>query len=194
MKRVKDRKDVSIMSPQDEQWRRPSLLCILQFSCFTKYGLLQYMYVPVIYWIKNLVNYGSNKPGKKNPPKNSLFNCQVKVPKMIIIYPRGGGRCLFNNCKNALKENIGLSYHRGNTLQWFESYLRGRGQKVYINGTFSEILEIGLVQGLSLSCLLFIIYVNDFFQSNILFSVAFADVTNVASKCKNSNTRSRHSK
>ena len=59
----------------------------------------------------------------------------------------------------------------GNTLQWFESYLRGRGQKVYINGTFSEILEIGLVQGLSLSCLLFIIYVNDFFQSNKLFSV-----------------------
>ena len=34
-------------------------------------------------------------------------------------------------------------------------YLRGRGQKVYINGTFSdlfEILEMGLVQGSSLSC------------------------------------------
>ena len=27
MKRVKDCKDVSIMSPQDEQWRRTSLLC-----------------------------------------------------------------------------------------------------------------------------------------------------------------------
>jgi len=47
---------------------------------------------------------------------------------------------------------------RGNTLQWFESYLRGRGQKVDINGTFSdlvEILEMGLVQGSSLICLLF---------------------------------------
>ena len=90
-----------------------------------------------------------------------------------------------------MKENIGLSYHRGNTLQWFESYLRGRGQKVDINGTFSdlfEILEMGLVQGSSLSCLLFIIYVNDFFQSNKLFSVAFAYDTNVASKCKNLNT------
>ena len=57
---------------------------------------------------------------------------------------------------------------RDNTLQWFESYLRGRGQKVDINGTFSdlfEILEMGLVQGSSLSCLLFIIYVNDFFQN-----------------------------
>ena len=47
---------------------------------------------------------------------------------------------------------------------------------------------MGLVQGSSLSCLLFIIYVNDFFQSNTLFSVAFADDTNVASKCKNLNT------
>ena len=82
-------------------------------------------------------------------------------------------------------ENTGI---RGNTLQWFESYLRGRGQKVDINGTFwnlVEILEMGLVQGSSLSCLLFIIYVNDFFQSNQLFSLAFAHDTNVTSKCKN---------
>ena len=51
-----------------------------------------------------------------------------------------------------------------------------------------KILEMDLVQGSSLSCLLFIIYVNDFFQSNTLFSVAFADDTNVASKYKNLNT------
>ena len=44
---------------------------------------------------------------------------------------------------------------------------------------------MGLVQGL-----LFIIYVNDFFQSikKKLFSVAFADDTNVASKWENLNT------
>ena len=50
-------------------------------------------------------------------------------------------------------ENAGI---RDNTLKWFESYLRGREQKVDINGTFSdlfEILEMGLVQGSSLSCL-----------------------------------------
>ena len=47
---------------------------------------------------------------------------------------------------------------------------------------------MGIVQGSSLSCLLFIIYVNDFFQSNKLFSVAYADDTNVASKWKNLNT------
>ena len=41
MKRVKDCQDVSIMSPQDEQWRRRQVyfVCILQFSCFTKYTL-----------------------------------------------------------------------------------------------------------------------------------------------------------
>ena len=36
-------------------------------------------------------------------------------------------------------ENAGI---RGNTLQWFESDLRGRGQKVDINGTFSDLFEI----------------------------------------------------
>ena len=79
----------------------------------------------------------------------------------------------------------------GSTLQWFESYLRDRGQKVYINGDFSDlfdILEMGLVQGSSLSCLLFIIFVNDFYQSNKLYIDAFADDTNVVSKCKNLNT------
>ena len=39
MKKVKDCKDVSIMSPQDEQCRRASYSAsILQFSCFTKYN------------------------------------------------------------------------------------------------------------------------------------------------------------
>ena len=47
---------------------------------------------------------------------------------------------------------------------------------------------MGLVQGSSLSCLLFIICVNDFFKSNKLFNLAFADDTNVASKCKTLNT------
>ena len=48
-------------------------------------------------------------------------------------------------------------------------YLSSKEQTVDINGTFSdlfEILEMGLFQGSSLSCLLFIIYVNYFFQTN----------------------------
>ena len=46
---------------------------------------------------------------------------------------------------------------------------------------------MGLVQGSCLSCLLFIIFVNDFFKSNNLFNIAFADDTNVAAKNKNVN-------
>ena len=40
MKRVKDCKDVSIMSPHDEQWRQTIVysVCILKFSCFTEYN------------------------------------------------------------------------------------------------------------------------------------------------------------
>ena len=43
MKRVKDCKDVSIISPQDVQWRQGQVysVCILQFSCFTKFNCMQ---------------------------------------------------------------------------------------------------------------------------------------------------------
>ena len=42
MKRVKDCKDVSIMSPQDEQWRRTSLLCL-----YTAIFLFYWVYASV---------------------------------------------------------------------------------------------------------------------------------------------------
>ena len=42
------------------------------------------------------------------------------------------------NYKNLLKK-LEKAEIRGNPLQWFESYLRGRGQKVDINGTFSDL-------------------------------------------------------
>ena len=44
MKRVKDCKDVSIMSPQDEQYEdkdKFTLVCTRQFSCFTNYTRMQ---------------------------------------------------------------------------------------------------------------------------------------------------------
>ena len=41
MKTVNGCKDVSIMSPQDEQWRRTSLLCLYTAIFFTKYNRMQ---------------------------------------------------------------------------------------------------------------------------------------------------------
>ena len=46
-------------------------------------GLLLYIYIPVLFWIKNLVNYGSN--GKKNSPQKTFFELSDKIPKMIIL-------------------------------------------------------------------------------------------------------------
>ena len=42
------------------------------------------------------------------------------------------------------------------------------------------MINLGLMQGFCLSCLLFIIYVNDIFMSTKLLSLAFTDETNIA--------------
>ena len=71
---------------------------------------------------------------------------------------------------------------------WSEYILSGRGHWTEMNGCFSDILEVihlGLIQGSCLSCLLFIIYVNDFFMFTKLFSLPFADDTNIVVKDKN---------
>ena len=41
MKRVKDCKDVSIMNKRNSEDGQVFSVCILQFSCFTKYNRLQ---------------------------------------------------------------------------------------------------------------------------------------------------------
>ena len=74
------------------------------------------------------------------------------------------------------------------TMVWILS--TRQGEKVDINGSFSDffqILEMCLVQGSKIVyCLLAMWMI--FFQSNTLFSVAFANDTNVASKSKRLNT------
>ena len=49
-------------------------------------GLLQYIYIPVLFWNKNLVNYGSNEPGKKNPLQKTFFELSDKILKVIILW------------------------------------------------------------------------------------------------------------
>ena len=70
---------------------------------------------------------------------------------------------------------------RGVAHSWFQSYLRGRLQKVFFNGFLSRNtckIECGVPQGSILGPLLYLIYVNDCFRSlDHSCSILYADDT-----------------
>ena len=71
---------------------------------------------------------------------------------------------------------------RGVANKWFKSYLKNRSQFVSINGVSSEtiLMLLGVPQGSILGPLLFLIYINDFYQA-VFYSTTrhFADDTNL---------------
>jgi hypothetical protein len=72
---------------------------------------------------------------------------------------------------------------QGKTFEWFASYLSDRAQCVDINRTFSDLLslEISVIQGSTLGPILFLCYINDFWNASTLFSLLFAnDSTSLA--------------
>jgi hypothetical protein len=73
---------------------------------------------------------------------------------------------------------------QGKTFDWFSSYLSDRAQCVDINGTFSDFvsLDISVIQRSTLGPILFLCYINDFWNASTLFSVLFADDTTSLAK------------
>jgi hypothetical protein len=67
---------------------------------------------------------------------------------------------------------------QGTALEWFKNYFSGRSQKVEINGTLSDPLDldISVIQGGILGPILFLCYINDFWTITSLFTVFFSIV------------------
>ena len=67
----------------------------------------------------------------------------------------------------------------GNLLEWIRDWLRGRRQRVVVDGCFSEWVEVksSVVQGSVLGTLLFIIFINDIDEDARVWCRKFADDT-----------------
>ena len=76
---------------------------------------------------------------------------------------------------------------KGLTLKWFESYLKNRSQKVYIDGKLSSPCDINIsvLQGSILGPILFLVMINDLPSCSNLKTAMFADDTQGLAKGKN---------
>lgn len=75
---------------------------------------------------------------------------------------------------------------RGTEYQWFKSYLADRQLFMELNGKVSKkcIVNIGVPQGSVLGPLLFIVFINDIYNSCNLFMSNFADDTCIVARSK----------
>ena len=97
------------------------------------------------------------------------------------------------SCGNLVKfrcvvNKLSKNFCSTNVTNWFRSYLTNRKQRTKFNNEFSKEIdvEIGIPQGSVLSCLLFIIFINDI-RAVFIYCIIrlFADDTLIEIECDN---------
>jgi hypothetical protein len=87
-----------------------------------------------------------------------------------------------------LKQKLRMAGFGGNLIQWFDSYLTNRQQRVTVLGATSATLTSGVPQGSIPGPVLFALYVNDLPDAVKFSQVAmFADDTKLFSTIKTKN-------
>ena len=85
---------------------------------------------------------------------------------LLVLLDLGAAFDTVNNYEELLKRlhpDVGI---RGTALDWFKSYLNGRGECIAVQGTMSRQVDLdcGVLQGSCLGPLLFVIYASNLFK------------------------------
>ena len=122
-----------------------------------------------------------HKPGQK-PYENLKIQVQFdKKTQIPTYYASGSAYIAYVDLKMSLNFLQKLEYYgiRGGELNLFKSFLTNRRQYVEIDGIKSDILEslnCSTIQGSKLSCILYIIYVNEVTALNKIMDTCYYQI------------------